>query len=123
MATRSSKNYIRLAGVKIHPRIGTTSEERKTPQECEGDLTLFTDLEAAAATDSLERSIDYCQVLVAIQETAVACEYNLLETLAYRIARNVLRAFPVNRVCLKLRKRPASLRGQIDFVEVEMEES
>ncbi len=93
------------------------------PQTCEGDLTLWLDLRAAAATDSLERSVDYCRVLDAIRQTAGAREYNLLETLAHGIARDILRRFPVNRVGLRLRKHPASLLGQLDCVEVEMEES
>lgn len=121
MTGKARTDGIRLAGVKLRPRIGTTAEERKMPQECEADLTLWGDFEAAAATDSLERGIDYCRVLTAMQETAVEREYSLLETLAYKIARTVLRGFPVNRVHLKLRKRPAVLLGQLDYVEVEVE--
>jgi len=123
LATKTRSDRITLAGVTIHPRLGTTPEERQAPQECVGDLTLWLDLEAAAATDSLDRSVDYSRVLAAMQATAVAREYNLLEALAYAIVRGVLRGFPVNRVGLRLRKRPAGLRGQVDFVEVEVEES
>jgi dihydroneopterin aldolase len=123
LALKTRNNRITLAGVKIYPRIGTTPEERESPQECQGDLTLWLDLEAAAATDSLELSVDYCRVLAAMQETAVARVYNLLETLAYAIVRDILRSFPVHRAGLRLRKRPASLVGQIDFVEVEVDES
>ncbi len=122
MTGKARMDGIRLAGVRLQPRIGTTPEERNQPQECEADLTIWGDFEAAAATDRLESGIDYCRVLAAVQETAVACEYSLLEALAYKIARNVLRGFPVNRVHLKLRKRPAVLLGQLDYVEVEVEE-
>ncbi len=111
-----------LAGVKLHPRIGTGDEEKGAPQECLADLTLWGDFEAAAATDALEKSIDYCQVLSVMQKTASAREYNLVETLAYAIARAVLRSFPVSRVRIKLRKWPAVLAGQLGFIEVEIEE-
>jgi 7,8-dihydroneopterin aldolase/epimerase/oxygenase len=120
---KARQNQITLAGIKLYPHIGTTPEERQTAQECQADLTLWGDFEAAAATDSLAESIDYCKVLAAAQDNANACEYCLLETLAYRIVRAVLRNFPVDRVRIKLRKRPALLRDQIDFVEVEVEES
>lgn len=123
MPGKMGKNRIRLAGVRLHPRIGVTPEEREMSQECEGDITLWVDFEAAAAMDSLESAIDYSRVLSAMQRTAAAGEYRLLETLAYRIARSVLGEFPVMRVRVKLRKRPASLRGQLDFVEVDVEES
>lgn len=112
-----------LAGVKIYPRIGTTQEERSSPQECQADLVLWGDFEAAASTDSLDKSVDYSRVLSVVQQTARAQEYNLLETLAYKTVRNVLQNFPVNRVSIKVRKQPASLLHQIDFVEVEVEDS
>ncbi len=104
-----------LAGVKIYPRIGTTQEERSSPQECQADLVLWGDFEAAASTDSLDKSVDYSRVLSVVQQTARAQEYNLLETLAYKTVRNVLQNFPVDRVSIKVRKRPASLLDQIDI--------
>ena len=123
MAYKTRQDQITLAGVKLQPRIGTTPEERSAPQECLAELTLWGDFEAAAATDDLAKSIDYCQVLLKVQETAHAREYNLLETLAYKITRAVLQEFPVSRVKVRLRKRPAILLGQIEHVEVEIEES
>jgi 7,8-dihydroneopterin aldolase/epimerase/oxygenase len=112
-----------LAGVKIYPRIGVTSEERSAPQECQVDLTLWGSFEAAAATDALDQSIDYCQVLSVVQKIAEARDYNLLETLAYAIVRSVVQSFPIARARVKLRKRPASLLKEIEYIEVEVEES
>ena len=86
-------------------------------------MTLWGDFEGTASLDSLDGSIDYCQVLAAVQQTAYAREYHLLETLAYAIVRKVLQDFPVSGAKIKLRKRPEILRGEIDFVEVEVEES
>lgn len=73
--------------------------------------------------DSLESSVDYCRILSLVQQTAGSRPYNLLETLAYGIVRNVLQEFPVSRARVKLSKKPAVLLGEIDFVEVEIEES
>jgi 7,8-dihydroneopterin aldolase/epimerase/oxygenase len=117
------QDRITLSSVKLHPRIGTSPEERSSSQECEADIILLGDFESAAATDSLSNSLDYTRVLSVVQQTAEAQEYNLVETLAYRIMRNVLQNFPVSRVCVKVRKRPASLLDQINFVEVEIEGS
>jgi len=122
LAYKTSRDRITLAGVKLYPRIGAGADERNAPQECLADLTLWGDFEAAAATDSLEKSIDYCRVLSIMQQIANEGEYTLLETLAYRIVRGVLRSFPAGRVNIKLRKRPAVLADQIDFAEVEVEE-
>ena len=98
-----------------------TAEERARPQECDADLTVFDNLEGAASMDSIESSIDYCRMLETVQETASTGKFSLVEALAYRITRNILQNFPVNRVRVKIRKRPASLIGQIDYVEVEVE--
>jgi len=123
VAYKTSQDQITLSGVKLYPRVGTGLEERSEPQECLADLTLWGDFEAAASTDALEKSIDYCAVLSTMQKTVAEGEFHLVETLAYRIVRSVLRSFPVSRVRIKLRKRPAILVDQIEFVEVEVEES
>jgi 7,8-dihydroneopterin aldolase/epimerase/oxygenase len=122
LAHKGSEDRITLSGVKLHPRVGATPEERSSPQECEADLTFWGDFQIAAASDSLDKSIDYCRVLDEMLRVVNAQEYVLVETLAYRLARSILRKFPANRVNIKLRKRPASLRSQIDFVEIEVEE-
>jgi dihydroneopterin aldolase len=114
---------ITLAGVQLRPRIGTTLEERREPQLCEADITVWGDFEAAASTDSLDKAVDYSRVLEKVEDVAQASEYNLVETLAYRLARAVLQSFPVHKVGVRLRKRPLSLSGKIDFVDIEVEES
>lgn len=119
----SREDAITLSGIRVRPRVGTTAEERSAPQECPVDLTFWGDFEAAAITDSLERSIDYTAVLSLVEKTANEREYNLVETLAYGIARNVLQHFPVERVRVRLRKRPAVMIGAVDHVEIEVEES
>jgi len=106
----------------MYPRIGATAEERSIPQKCEADLTIEDSFEGAAAQDSLENSIDYSNVLSSVKETAHTGEFSLIETLAYKIVRTVLQEFPVKRASVKIRKRPASLIDQIDYVEVEVEE-
>jgi 7,8-dihydroneopterin aldolase/epimerase/oxygenase len=117
------EDQITLAGIKISPRIGTSPEEKSAPQECQVDLTIWGDFRAAAALDSLDHSIDYSRVLSAVQQIAGRQEFNLLETLAYEIIRGVLREFPVSRVRIRLRKRPVSMLGALDYVEVEMEDA
>ena len=116
-------NRITLAGVKLRPRIGVTRGERRLPQACQADVTVWGDFEAAASTDSLDKAIDYGKVLTKVLEIAHDREYNLLETLAYRLAREILRAFPARRVGVRVRKYPPSLAEKIDFTEVEVEQT
>ncbi len=122
MRTSAREDRITLAGIKIRPRIGVTPGERRLPQPCLADVVIYGDFEAAASTDSLDRAINYSQVLLTVLETAVAREYNLLETLAYSLGRSILRAYPAHRVVVKVRKRPMSLVEKLDFIEVEVEQ-
>jgi 7,8-dihydroneopterin aldolase/epimerase/oxygenase len=120
---RRSLDRITLSGVQLLPRLGTTEEERRNPQPCEADITFWGDFEAAASTDSPDKAIDYSRVLARAVTTAESGEYKLIETLAYRLARTVLQEFPAFKVVIRLRKRPLSLSGKLDFVEIELEES
>ena len=56
------------------------------------------------------------------REVDVPGATTLLETLAHRIARDVLAAFPARRIAVRVRKRPASLKEKLDHVEVEVEQ-
>lgn len=111
---------ISLLGVKIRPRIGVTPGERRLPQPCQTDVILEGDFSAAAASDSLDRAINYSQVLRKVQAVAHAREYNLLETLAQSLAREILEAFPVRKVTVRVRKRPMSLVEKLDCIEIEL---
>jgi 7,8-dihydroneopterin aldolase/epimerase/oxygenase len=122
LARKTRNDRITLAGIRIYPRIGTTPEERSNPQECEVDLSIWGDFRSAAAADSIDKSIDYCRVLEEVQGIAGAREYELVETLGHQISHTILQNFPVSRVNVKLRKRPAALLDQIEYIEMEVEE-
>ncbi len=121
MPEYTRNDRITLAGIKIQPRIGVTPGERRLPQTCLVDVTLLGDFEAAAATDNLHNTVDYGKVLQQVLEIAHEREFNLMETLAYRLARHILQVFPARRVCVRLRKRPAVLGDKLEHVDVEVE--
>ena len=114
---------LKLSGIKIFPHIGVTPEERAHAQECQVDVVISGDFSAAAAADDITRSMDYCLILEKVRAAAAVREYALLETLAGAITQSVLNNFPVGSVKVSVRKQPAVLRGLLDFVEIEMEES
>jgi dihydroneopterin aldolase len=116
------QDRLTLVGVRIQPRLGVTPGERRFPQSCTADITIWGDFEAAASTDDLEQARDYSKILAVVVETAHLREYNLLEALAYRLARAVLESFPAERVKVRVCKQPASMIDRIDHVEVEVEQ-
>jgi len=122
MATSSREDRITIAGIKIRPRIGVTPGERRLPQPCQADVVIYGDFEAAAASDALDKAINYSRVLSTVLETVNAREYNLLETLAYSLGRAILQSYPARRVTVRVRKRPMSLVEKVDFIEIEVEQ-
>jgi len=118
LENHKAEDRLTLRGIRILPRIGTTPEERSAPQDCRADIVIHGSFAKAAAEDSLDQSIDYCQILTKVQETVAEREYVLLETLAYAIRQSVLDTFHVAGVEVRVRKRPEILLNQLDFVEV-----
>lgn len=82
---------ITLRGLRVHGRHGVFEHEKRDGQQFIVDITAWLDLSAAAASDDLVATLDYGKLA---QETAdiVAGEvYDLIETLAERIATAALR--------------------------------
>lgn len=102
-------------------RVGVPTEERAHPQELVLDISLRTDLRAAAFSEKIEETIDYAKVLDLIHFVAGAREWVLIESLAEAICGAILRQFPVASVRLLLRK-PEALRARgVTAAAVEIE--
>jgi FolB domain-containing protein len=123
LAIKVRQDRLALVGIKLRPRLGVTSGERRFPQHCTAEIGIYGDFEAAAATDDLAAALDYSKILAKVMEVAHEREYNLLETLAYRLGRSVLEAFPAHRITVKVSKQPAALLDQLDHIEVEVEQA
>ncbi len=84
---------IELRGLRVFGYHGVFEHERRDGQEFVVDLTVWTDIAEAAATDDLDRTVDYG----ALAELAVTIVQgpprNLIETVAAEIAGRV-RAVP-----------------------------
>ncbi len=83
---------------------GITEEERTVGQRISADLEIALDISKATASDRLEDTVDYvamCNTVVTIGRKEA---YYLLETLAERIAKEILRIFSVSEVTVRLRK-------------------
>jgi 7,8-dihydroneopterin aldolase/epimerase/oxygenase len=83
-------DVIELRGLRVSAIVGVLAREREQPQPLSIDLDLERPFAAAAAGDRLEDTTNYAAVLSVATTTAVEGRFLLLETLADRIARNVL---------------------------------
>jgi len=84
--------------------IGVHPWERDLPRTLRLNLELGADIYSAAATDRLEDTLDYQVVAQRISDFAAASDFQLVETLAERIADLLLQEFTVPWLRLTLHK-------------------
>jgi dihydroneopterin aldolase len=109
---------ITLKNMVFYGSHGVSPAERELGQRFEIDLSLYVNLRSAAAVDKLSATLNYGDVYNVVEQIATERVFNLLETLAQVVAREVLRLFPAERVEVAVRKPRAPIRGTIDHVEV-----
>ncbi len=97
---------------------GVSAEERDAPQPMALDLDMVFDMAPAAATDDLARTVDYTRVTGQILSLVQTERFQLLETLAERIAALILEGFPVAEVTIWARKLKPPVHGVRDSTGV-----
>lgn len=100
--------------------IGMLPHERIEEQQLLVDLRLQVDIRACVQSDLLHDAIDYTAVASLVEEIAVQGRYQLVETLASKMAQAVMATYPTSWVWVRLRK-PAALQGN-GMVVIEVEQ-
>ena len=81
---------ITLTGLRVHGRHGVEAHERTHGQEFVVDATVWLDLGPAAATDELSATLDYGTLAQRAARIVAGSPCNLIETVAARIATDIL---------------------------------
>lgn len=111
-----------ISDLRIETVIGIYDWERKIRQPVNIDLEMAADIRRAAATDSIEDTLDYKGVAKRLIKFVGESEFQLVETLAERVAEIVIGEFAVPWVRVRLSK-PGALRGSRDVgVEIVREQ-
>ena len=106
-------DIIFISDLRIETIIGIYDWERKVRQIVSLDLEMATDIRKAASSDSIEDTLNYKAVAKRLIAFVGESEFQLVETLAERIAGIVTEEFGVSWLRLKLHK-PGALRGSRD---------
>ncbi len=99
--------------LRIDTIIGIYDWERKVRQTISLDLEMGTDIRRSAGTDAIEDTLNYKAVAKRLIAFVGDSEYQLVETLAEKIAGIVLNEFDVPWVKLTVHK-PGAVRGSRD---------
>lgn len=116
-------DLIEVRGLKLRGRIGVTADERSHEQPLTLSIAARLDTRTASATDDLRATLDYEELVREISKIVSTEEYQLLETLADRIARHVLEHPFVEEVWIRVAKPKAPLAEEVEEVAVEVTRS
>ena len=106
-------DIIFLHDLKVETVIGIWDWERKIRQTVVVDLDMAADIRKAAASDDVADTLNYKQVAKRVQQFVGDSEFQLVETLAERIAGIVTDEFDVTWVRVRVNK-PGAIRGAKD---------
>ena len=109
-----------LHNIRLEGRHGYYEHELESPQPFEVDVELVLNLQPAGIDDDLEQSIDYGRVYDIVRQVVESTTYRLLEALAEAISHEILTAFPVSEVGVRVRKPAVQLSGPLDYAGVEV---
>jgi len=114
-----SRHLVRIDGIRADGRHGANPGEKLEYQPFVVDLEVLVEV----GDDYLEATADYGALTDAVRDTVAGTSYDLVETLAQRIAREVFGYQNVLSVLARVHKPRAAERLGVDDVSVEAEVS
>lgn len=110
MDDEAHPDTIFLSDMRIETTVGIWDWERKIKQTVSIDLEMGADIRRAAASDSIEDTLNYKSVAKRVQQFVGDSGFQLVETMAEKIAETVLAEFDVPWIRVSVNK-PGAIRG------------
>ncbi len=115
------KGTIILKDYEVVACHGVNPEEKVNPQRFLFTVKVDTDFALSASSDNLANTVSYSVVKKVVKAVAEENSFDLIETLAYFVAKRVLLTSPLaDGVSVKVKKPDAPMSGNFDFVGVEL---
>ena len=110
MDTQQATDTVFVHELKVETIIGIWGWERKIRQTVSIDLEMGADIRRAAETDSIDDTLNYKAISKRVQQFVADSEFQLVETMAEKIAELVLQEFKVPWIQVRVSK-PGAIRG------------
>ena len=111
---------IRLHNMTFYGYHGISAAERQTGRRFEVDVELVVDMNRPAKSDRLKDTVNYTEVYRTVEELVEQNSFALLETIAVRLANQILKKFRSKEVTVRVRKKIPPVPGNLDHIEVEV---
>ena len=113
---------INIKKLRVYAKHGVYPEEKTNEQLFVVSASLFTKLREAGMADDFEKTLDYGGICSAIKTFVEGNTFNLIETVAERLAEKLLVENPaLTRVRVEVEKPEALLPAELETVSVEIE--
>ncbi len=123
MGNNIKPDAILIEGITFHAYHGASDEEQAIGHRYSVDIVLEFDIRAAARSDDLSQTINYSAVAKRVLAIGTENRFRLIETLAERIAADILQNFPASAVEVTVRKLlpPMKVPAQATGVRIRRE--
>jgi dihydroneopterin aldolase len=109
-----------LSNMVFYGYHGAFAAEKELGQRLEVDVELYLDLFRAGTTDDLDYSINYAEVYALVKDIVEEREFNLMEALAQAIADQIVSAYTLEQVVVRVRKPNPPVGGIMDYFGTEV---
>ncbi|NLI90646.1 MAG: dihydroneopterin aldolase [Peptococcaceae bacterium] len=112
-------NIIHLRGLEFYAHHGVLEQEKDLGQKFVVDLDIYPG-RWADESDNLKDTVNYAEVFRVVEQCVTLERYNLLETLAEKIASQLLQEFDCVKIRVEVHKPNAPIQGIFRDVSVEI---
>ncbi|MCR4925850.1 MAG: dihydroneopterin aldolase [Clostridiales bacterium] len=110
-----------VKGLKVFAYHGVNSEEKENGQNFIIDASVSTYIYKASCTDDLNETVSYAKIIKTIKRVMLEKKYDLIESVAQRIAEQIFEEYPsVEEVTVAVKKPQAPISADFDYVAVEI---
>jgi dihydroneopterin aldolase len=114
----TNTNMIKIKQLELYGNHGYYQDEKQVKQKFLLDVSFHLDISIAAATDDLEKTVNY-EDIIKICKTIFNEPHNLIETLAVEIARAIKERYPaLQQIRVELSKPEVQLGVKLEGVAV-----
>ena len=118
--SRKTETKIRLKNIQLYGWHGIADKEKKMGQRFEIDIEVSASLDSAIDSDDINLTVNYSDLYDKVVSIFLEKKYNLIESLAKKIARSIIKEFNVADCKVTIRKPDAPINGILEAVEVEV---
>lgn len=111
-------DYIELTGMVFYGYHGCLDFEKTDGQKFIVDARLYLDLAPAGKSDDLSLTVNYASVYEDIKAIVTGEPLNLIEAVAERIAADILKKYPLEKITVILHKPQAPIDGEFSDVSL-----